>query len=192
MGSSTGCTQWSVEPIWIKDTLGSAICPWLERLSFLKNANRKGVHKSVLCWKIFPFLEGPLSKIPLIIILFGCQINFPKFGYSCYCNDHDISKKGSTVEPLIKGPQRKKQPPNRDILLATFSCSSSSSSFLTSEKRTTFSIKNKMAGPKVSFIRRFHCSSFLSTEKRTTSQQRTKMACPKVSFIRRFHCISLW
>ena len=58
------------------------------------------------------------------------------------------------VEPPIKDPPRKGQPPNKGCNSGTLS--HSSSSFLTSEKRTT-STEDKITGPKMSFIRRFHC-----------------------------------
>ena len=59
------------------------------------------------------------------------------------------------VEPPIKDPLRKGQPPNKGYF---WTLSHSSSSFLTSEEDDNFSTEDKIAGPKVSFIQRFYCS----------------------------------
>ena len=58
----------------------------------------------------------------------------------------------STVEPPIKDPSRKGQPPNKGYSSGHL-FHISISSFLTSEKRTTSQQKDRMAAPKVSLVR---------------------------------------
>ena len=48
--------------------LGSAILSFVLFLEVKMNyCYRKGVQKSVLCWEVVPFPEGPLSEVPLYI-----------------------------------------------------------------------------------------------------------------------------
>ena len=59
--------QWNLQ---LKDTLGAAILSFFERLSSSRRLKMnyhygKGVQKSVLCWEVVPFSEGPLSEVPL-------------------------------------------------------------------------------------------------------------------------------
>ena len=59
--------QWSLR---LKDTLGAAILPFFERLSSSRRLKmnyryRNGVQKSVPCWEVVPFSEGPLLEVPL-------------------------------------------------------------------------------------------------------------------------------
>ena len=48
----------------VMDTLGQPFCPLLGEKIKSTAAIRNAVWKSVLCWEVVPFLEGPVSEGP--------------------------------------------------------------------------------------------------------------------------------
>ena len=62
-----------------------------------------------------------------------------------------------TVQLLIKDPPRKGQPLYKGHFKFQISPKVYMQYMSTSEKRTAFPTRDKLAGPKVSFTQRFHC-----------------------------------